>query len=476
MEQLSGLDSMMVLGEINNVPLHMSALFIYDPSTCESGTIKYQQLTSLLGDMINSSLPMLKCRVEKVAFTLDKPYWVEDENFNLDYHTQRFALPQPANWAELDELIAHFHAQPLHPERPLWQSLFIEGLDNLDGLPNGCVAMVMKIHHALADGKTAIKIFSELHTLSPEPTAALIAEGMDDEIPDFSSPSAIDKYSRAYWQLVSSPARLLLNIGSIAQKMLFSSDLAKTPSPVIPDTPFNQLPSADRNVGHIRLPMKDIRQLEEASDCTINDIAMCIIAGGLRIYLKNRQQLPDESLVTGMPINLRSEKDKTTIGNQVSLANLSLFTDIANPKQRLQAISNASSKSRHNNKRMGPQSLLSVADNLQPGIIIWAGEKMIASGLIDKLPRLNNTIISNVPGILAPCYLAGAKLVDYLGLGPLAPTVSLFHVISSIHSHISICFQSCNSSLEDPEAYTHALEKSYQQLKKSYRIPQRKKS
>ncbi|MEH6568552.1 MAG: wax ester/triacylglycerol synthase family O-acyltransferase [Halioglobus sp.] len=476
MEQLSGLDSMMVLGEISNVPLHMSALFIYDPSTSESGTIKYPQLTSLLHGVINSSLPMLKCRAEKVAFTLDKPYWVEDQNFNLDYHIQRFALPQPANWAELNELIARFHAQPLHPDRPLWQSLFIEGLDNLGDLPSGCVGMVMKIHHALADGKTAVKIFSELHTLSPEPTAALIAEGMDDELPDFSSPSAIDKYSRAYWHLVSSPAKLLLNIGSIAQKMLFSSNKPNAPSSTIPDTPFNQLPSADRNLGHIRLPMNDIRQLEEISDCTINDIAMCIIAGGLRSYLESRQQLPDQSLVTGMPINIRSEKDKKTIGNHVSLANLSLFTEIADPKKRLQAISKASTQSRQNNQRTGPGSLLSVADNLQPGIIIWAGEKMMASGLVDKLPRLNNTIISNVPGIMAPCYLAGAKLVDYLGLGPLAPTVSLFHAISSIHSHISICFQSCSSSLEDPDAYTQALEKSYRQLKKAYGISQRKKS
>ena len=473
MQQLSGLDSMMVLGEISNVPLHMSALFIYDPSTSESGTIKYPQLTSLLHDVINSSLPMLKCRAEKVAFSLDKPYWVEDQNFNLDYHIQRFALPQPANWAELDELIAHFHAQPLHLDRPLWQSLFIEGLDNLGDLPSGCVGMVMKIHHALADGKTAVKIFSELHTLSPEPTASLIAEGMDDELPDFSSPSAIDKYSRAYWHLVSSPAKLLLNIGNIAQKMIFSTTKPNAPSPTIPDTPFNKMPSADRNLGHIRLPMNDIRHLEETSDCTINDIAMCIIAGGLRSYLKSRQQLPDQSLVTGMPISIRSEKDKTTIGNQVSLANLSLFTDIADPKKRLQAISKASTQSRQNNKRAGPGSLLSVADNVQPGIIIWAGEKMIASGLIDKLPRLNNTIISNVPGILAPCYLAGAKLVDYLGLGPLAPTVSLFHVISSINSHISICFQSCSSSLEDPDAYTQALEKSYQQLKKAYSISHR---
>lgn len=466
MEQLSGLDSMMVLGEISNVPLHMSALFIYDPSTCESGTIKYPQLTQLLQDVIDSSLPMLKCKTEKVAFTLDKPYWVEDENFKLDYHIQHFALPQPANWAELDELIAHFHAQPLNPDRPLWQALFIEGLDNLGDLPSGCVGMVMKIHHALADGKTSMKIFSELHTLSPEPTAVLIAEGMDDEIPDFSSPSTIDKYSRAYWHLISSPVKLLLNLGGITQKMLFSSDKPKAPSPVIPDTPFNQSPSSDRNVGHIRLPMKEIRKLEEASGCTINDIAMCVIAGGLRIYLTSCKQLPIESLVTGMPINTRSDKDKTTIGNHVSLANLSLFTDIDDPAERLQAISKASTDSRQKNQRLGPESLLSVADNLQPGIIIWAGEKMISSGLIDKLPRLNNTIISNVPGIQAPCYLAGAKLVDYLGLGPLAPTVSLFHVISSIHSHISICFQSCSSSLEDPGLYTDALEQSYQQLKR----------
>jgi WS/DGAT/MGAT family acyltransferase len=304
--------------------------------------------------------------------------------------------------------------------------------------------MVMKIHHALADGKTAVKIFSELHSLSAEPGAALIAEGIDDEIPDFSPPSVIDKYARAYWQLLSSPAKLLMNITSIASKTLFSEDKPNTPSPTIPATVFNTAPSADRQVGHIRLAVKEIHQLEKLSGCTINDIAMCIVSGGLMKHLGARGQLPEhlgargqlpeDSLVTGMPINIRSDKDKTAIGNHVSLANLSLYTNIEDPKARLQAISQASSHSRQTNQHPGSDALLAVVDNLQPGLVVWAGKKIISSGLIQDLPRLNNTIISNVPGIQLPCYLAGARLVDYLGMGPLAPNVSLFHVISSIDS------------------------------------------
>lgn len=475
MQQLGGLDSMMVLGEIANVPLHMSALFIYDPSTSDSGAIQHEQVTVLLSKLIDSSLPSLKCRTEKVAFNLDKPYWVNDKDFNLDYHIQRFALPKPADWAQLHELIGHFHAQPLNPDRPLWQCLYIEGLDNLEGLPKGCVAIIMKIHHALADGKTALKIFSELHTLSSESGAPLIADGMDDDIPDFSAPSVIDKYSRAYWHLISSPVKLALNLGDIGRRVMFSGPKSSAPALPIPDTVFNQLPSADRKVGHIRMPMDEIKAIEKKSGTTINDIAMCIIAGGLREFLRDRKELPAESLVAGMPISIRAEDDKSQIGNQVSLANVSLFTDIKNPKARLQAIHAAATGSKRRNRQMGPASMLSVVDNLQPGLAVWAGARLIEAGLVDKLPRMNNAIISNVPGIQVPCYLAGAKLVDYVGFGPLAPTVSLFHVISSIYSHLCISYQSCRKSLEDPEHYTRSLEHSYQALKKAYQIPAKAK-
>ena len=470
MEQLNGLDSVLVLGEIPNIPLHIGALFIYDPSTSATGTLTFEQVRNLLSDVIDTSLPILRCRSEKLPFTIDKPYWVNDEDFNLDNHIQRFALPQPADWNELHDLTGRFHAQALNIEKPLWQAIFIEGLDNLDGLPSGCVGLILKIHHALADGNTAVKIFSALHTLSPEPNAPLIGEGVESQHPDFSAPGWSMKISRAYWHAISMPFKLAKNIADITPKLFDTSTSDSSSSSKIPKTPFNQMPSADRVIDHIRIPIEHMQALKEASQCKFNDIALCIIAGGLREYLQNTNELPAESLVTGMPIDVRSKNNNTTIGNQLSFANINLFTDIEDPKSRLESIHKASTHSKEEVQRIGPKSFISVINNLNPGILVWSGEQLVNSGLINKLPLLNNTITTNVPGIQLPCYMCGAKIVDYVGFGPLAPNITLFHVISSIHSHFNISFQSCSNSLDNEYEYTQALENSYQCLMKAYNL------
>jgi diacylglycerol O-acyltransferase / wax synthase len=469
-EQLSGLDSALVQGEVPNVPLHMSALFVYDPSTSASGTISFNQIRQLFLNVIESSLPILKSRAQKIPFILDKPYWVNDDNFTIDYHIERFALPHPGNWAALHDVAGHFHAQPLNPERPLWQAIYLENLDHLAHLPAGCVGLLLKIHHSLVDGKTAFRIFSALHTLSPEPDAPLILKGTDNKEADFTAPDWLTTYRRAYWHTISSPFKLMKNVADIASKAMRSDITTAPPSALIPDTPFNSGPSADRILGHIRAPLKKMHQLEKASGCTINDIALSIIGGALKDYLQQQGQTPEQSLVAGMPIDIRSSEDKNAIGNQLSFVNLSLHTDIDDAQNRLAAIHQASSESRKKNKRVGPKSLISIVDNLHPGAVVWIGKKVISSRLINKIPRLHNTIITNVPGIPVPCYLGGAKLVDYLGFGPLTPIGSLFHVVSSTDTHINISFLSCSNSLKDQHAYRMALENSYKQLLAAFDI------
>ncbi len=469
MEQLNGLDSVLVLGEIPNIPLHIGALFIYNPSSSPTGTLAFNQVRDLLLNVIDTSLPALKCRRDKLPLSMDNPYWVVDEDFNIDDHIQRFALPKPADWNELHELTGRFHAQALNLEKPLWQSIFIEDLDNLDGLPKGCVGLVLKIHHALADGNTAVKIFSALHTLSPEADAPLLVEGMESHNPDFSKPGWSKKISRAYWHAISTPFKLTKNLLDIAPKLL-STPKNDSSSTEIPKTVFNQMPSADRIINHIRIPMEQMLALKEASHCKFNDIALCIIAGALREFLQNQHKLPADSLVTAMPVDVRSKDNDSTIGNQLNFANISLFTNIEDPKARLESIHAASTHSKEEIQRIGPKSFISVIDNLYPGILVWGGEKLVKSGLINKLPLLNNTIITNVPGIQVPCYLCGAQIVDYIGFGPLAPNITLFHVISSIHSHINISFQSCNNSLTNTNEYTQSLKNSHRHLMNAYDV------
>lgn len=462
MQQLYGLDSIMALGDMPNCPLHIGALFVYKPSA----TLTFDALRNLMLDALESHLPLLQCRIETVAFSIDRPYWVKDPEFNLDYHLQHYALPQPAGWTELHHLAATFHAEPLSRERPLWQALFIEGLDNLKGLPKGSVALLLKIHHSMCDGKTAMQLFASLHTLSPDPAAPLMVESMPVQHVDFSRPGLLGKYWHAYEQAVAAPYQLMKQLTAITpvlwrnRKKVRQQKVAHKAVHAL----FNRMPDADRVIGHIRLSRKRLKEMEAATGATINDIALCVVAGALRDYLQQHQLLPGEDLVAGMPINIRSDHDDLMMGNRMSYANLSLHTTVADPARRLRMIHLEASLVKTNVHCARAGSLLSLLDNLYPGLVVWAGKKLVTAGWLESLPPVNNTLVTNVPGIQHRCYLCGAELADYLGFGLLAPTLTLFHVISSVHSHVNISFLSCSGSLTDGEGYRRALAKSWEAL------------
>ena len=462
MEQLHGLDSIMVLGEIPNVPLHIGALFIYHSKQ----DFDFEALNTLLERQIREHLPILQCRLETLPWSVDKPYWVKDPNFCFAAHVQHFALPEPANWDALHQVAERFHAEPLNQQRPLWQALVIEGLDHCEDIPKGSVALIVKIHHALADGKTAMRLFAALHSLLPEPGASLLAENMDWQSPDFSPPGMISKYSRAWWHAVSAPGRVMMDMVQAVPGLLPSGSRSAPggAGTALAPTRFNAMPGADRLLGHLRMPMAQLKQLETACNVTINDIALCVVAGGLRIYLDDHGELPDEDLIACMPINTRHENDNSSFGNQVGFANLGLHTDIDDSLARLEAIHQATHQVKNESKRKKSGSLVSLLDHLNPGLLVWAGQKMVDSGMLEKIRPLNNTVVTNVPGLDQTCYLNGARLVDYLGLGLLAPTVSLFHVVSSVETHVNITFISCRSAMDDPQHYVAALQTAWQQL------------
>jgi WS/DGAT/MGAT family acyltransferase len=232
----------------------------------------------------------------------------------------------------------------------------------------------------------------------------------------------------------------------------------------IPQLRFNHPVAADRVTGHVRMSMRQLRRLEKKYQCTINDIALCVIGGALRKYLLDHNELPEENVQTLMPIDIRREDRDGHTGNQVSVARLSLYTAISNPQERLQAISRTSSQSKKRSKSGDPHALMRLVDDIHPAIILWLGQWLVSSGKIDKLPQIVNTVVTNVPGMRTDVYLAGAKLIDYLGFGPLAPNIGLFHTVSSTPDHVNISFLSTEEFMGNGSAYRAALTQSYEEV------------
>jgi diacylglycerol O-acyltransferase len=468
MQQLGGLDNLMIEGEIPNIPMHMAAAMLYDTSHAETGARLFEDLQERLAGIIEKHLPILRCRVEELPLQLDKAYWVEDTEFNLTYHLSRVALPAPHDWGEFYRLLGQFHAQPLDQKKPLWQLMLVEGLDALDGIPDGAVAVFVKVHHAMMDGKSALRLLHSFHNLSPEPGAPPIADSLplaETARGDYRTPPWWKKYGRAWWNSIERPIDLVATAVKLLPGVWHVDEPGeKKTEQAIPRIRFNYPVAADRVIGHVRMDMAALKKLEKKYDCTINDIALCTVAGALRHYLSGLGELPVEDLVTAMPIDLRKDHKEGDIGNQVSMARIHLHTDIENIEDRLQAIQSATSRSKKHSRRRDSHALLDIVDEIHPALIIGLGQWLIASGYLEKLPQLVNTVITNVPGIRGEAYLFDARLVDYLGFGPLAPNVGLFHTVSSTQEHVNISFASTSEFVGAGEEYRAALEYSYAEL------------
>lgn len=483
MRQLGGLDNLMIEGELPHVPMHMSALMIYETHGKRGATALYKTLEANFNALAASHFPILRCRLEEVLLQLDKAYWVEDSNFSANYHIARVALPKPQNWQSLHALFAQFHAQPLDRARPLWQVMMVEGLDRVEGIERGSTALFLKIHHAVMDGKSALRLITSLHSLTADPDSPPLAASMPDEKPvdmDYQAPTWWEKYGRAWWHSIERPLDMVGTLVKILPTLLKADDATDDAAgdgagdgagsrrkQVIPQTRFNHALSAERVIGHVRMDVKQLRKLKRKYACTINDIALCVVAGGMREFLREENELPQQNLVTLMPIDIRRENKDGTIGNHVSVAKVCLYTTIADAGARLQAISKGSGTSKKRSKKTDGHALLRLVDDIHPAIILWLGQWLVASGHLEDLPTMVNTVVTNVPGLATDAYLAGAKLVDYLGFGPLAPNVGLFHTVSSTPDHVNVSFLSTPAFLDDGHAYAAALARSWEELTKS---------
>ena len=473
MQQLSWTDDMMLRAERPETPMQIQMLLIYDPATAPGGRVTFKGILEEIDARLHLA-PTFRRRLTELPGGLHMPYWVDDPDFDLEYHVRHIALPQPGDWRQLCIQIARIHSRQIDLRRPPWEMTVIEGLNSVPGVPRGAFAIGLKLHHSVVDGMESVELMAAMHDLAPdgprpnppetpwEPgplpsTASLVSRTAINGAlyPLRASRVVIPSALRAIGQLTSLPGKLA---GGIASTLGPGSG-----SMFAPTTRFNASASPHRVFEARFHDLADFQRIKASvPKATINDVAVAYVGGALRRYLEGHGELPDETLVAACPASIRDSNEQGGGGNRLFGRLQSLVTDSADPHERLASIVAESAAFRDNSDSSSSTRLMELV-GLVPttllGLTVKAATAMPFSG-----PTIANTTVSNVPGPKEPIYFAGARLVRVTGLGPLIGGMNLFHVIASYNGTVSMGVTADRDALPDPANYADCMQAAFDDL------------
>jgi WS/DGAT/MGAT family acyltransferase len=464
---------MMLRAETPATPLQIQMLLIYDPSTAPGGKVTFKGILEEIDARLHLA-DVFRRRLTGLPGGLHRPYWVEDPNFDLEYHVRHIGLPQPGDWRQLCIQVARLHARQIDLRRPPWEITVIEGLNAVPGVPRGSFAMALKLHHCAVDGMASVQMIAAMHDLDADgPRPA----GPDNPWRPDALPSNADLLSRTAINVALYPLRAGAVLASSVPKVV--RGLAGLPAKLVggvvsrvgggglpsfpPKTRFNQTVSPHRVFEARFHDLADFKRIKASvPGATVNDVALAYVGGALREYLAGHGELPDESLVAACPISLRDSDDKSGKGNMVFGRLQSLGTDIADPIERLSSIAASTAGGRSGSDQSTGTQLLELIGTVPTsllGITAKAASVLPLSG-----PTVANTTVTNVPGPTEPIFFSGARLVRAAGLGPLVAGLNLIHVVASYNGTLSISATADRDALPDPATYAECMEKAFQEL------------
>ncbi len=468
MEQLSGQDASFLYFETPHAPMHIGSFMIYDPSTAPGGFVRFKDILAHIETRLHLSRAFRQ-KLVNVPMNMDHPYWVEDSAFDLEFHVRHIALPKPGDWRQLCIQTARLHSRPLDLSKPLWEMYVIEGLDNVEGAPEGSFAVLTKIHHAMIDGVSGSEITEYIHDIEASPKNKPKVQPYNPE----PEPTPVELIARANFNNATQPFRFFnLVTRSMPGMTRFTEGLGRSEFKIqgqAPRTRFNAQVTSHRVVDGKSFDLQDIRAIKNAvAGATVNDAILAIVGGALNKYLTHHNELPDQSMVAMAPISVRDEKEKSAAGNQVSAMMVQLGSQIADPLERLKYVHDSTNNSKAMTSAVGARNLSDYSQFIPSQLAGLASRLMTSPAMRNMTEQAQpaiNTTVTNVPGPQTPLYFAGAQAVKFVGLGPVTDGMAIIHPVFSYCGQIAVSFTSCREVMPDPEVYADFLQESFEDLK-----------
>ena len=392
MELISPVDSMFLLGESREHPMHVAGLQLFEPPKGAGPEFIRELYDTVIAR--DDVAPTFRKHPAELMGGIANLTWAFDRDLDLEYHLRRSALPSPGRVRELLELTSRLHGSLLDRHRPLWESHLVEGLND------GRFAVYTKIHHALVDGVSAMRMMRRSLSADPENHEIRVPWGINERRSGKirPRPSLVSELRGAADSVLGlAPSALYL-----ARKGLWEQQLTL---PVgAPRTLFNVPIGGARRVAAQSWPIERFIAVKQAAGVTLNDVVLAVCGGALRAYLLEQKALPDRPLIAMVPVSLRDDTSPGG-GNQVGALLASLATHLDDPAQRLAEVSASMRSNKEVFKQLPKMQQLALsAFNVSPLLL-----SMVSPALGSAAPPFN-LVISNVPGSREPLYWNGARL------------------------------------------------------------------
>jgi WS/DGAT/MGAT family acyltransferase len=444
MKALSGLDAAFLYAETSTMPMNVVGTIILDAANAPI-PCSYERILRLVKDRLPRMEP-LRRRLARVAFDFEHPVWIEDSEVRVERHVRRVQAPAPGSDRVLAELVGRIAARPLNRSRPLWQLWVIERLEG------GRMALVMKLHHALADGMACAELLLRLLDLSPEPGPS---DDAGEIRPVERPPSGIEVLGDALSRFTRRPARiarLLSDAGrsTAAVARLVTGSAARPALPFdTPRTRFNGAISPRRVVAYGKARLADLEFVKSTFGTTVNDVVLAASSLSLRNYLEAHGDLPDRPLVAMVPVSVRTAEETGTFDNRVSAFFVRLPVQLADPVDQLLAIQAESRAAKQLHAAVGGGLLGSLAELAPPALFSKAMGLYSDLKLADRHRPLQNVVISNVPGPPVPLYAAGARVEAAYPHGPVLEGAGMNITVMRYQDSVDFGVIACRESVPD---------------------------
>jgi diacylglycerol O-acyltransferase / wax synthase len=417
-DRLSPLDASFLFAEQRTVAMHVGAVMTFAPP--EDGPFDADRFTALIGHRL-ALVPRYRQKVREVPGGLGLPVWVDDPEFDLDFHVRRSALAAPGSEAVLLDLVGRLLARQLDRSRPLWEVYLIEGL------ADGRFAVVTKTHHAMVDGLASMDIGAVLLDLTPQPR-----ETPDDDWRPAPEPSGLELAASAARHALRRPRDVLdvagralsdVNeaasvLGRTVEGVLAAGRSAATVRPV---EALNAATGQQRRYGMTRTSLADHRAVRKAHGGTVNDVILAVVTGALRRWLISRGEplTVDTSVRAMVPVSVRARARggaaAAPAGNSISAYLVDLPVTEDDPVARLAVLREAMEVHKRGGQAVGAAALMRLV-GLAPPIVHSLGARLASQ----YSSNFYNVLVTNVPGPPRPLYAMGARMLDMFPVVPLA--------------------------------------------------------